>query len=336
MMVLRPSLWLLLGLASGSHVTPLCDVALSASCAARRADVGRCMQCVGSHQHSLRTANCSTTDVDAFCRPAWKLTWSDEFGGGSLDSAKWTAADNSTHSWPYAWQPGSELELYTSDSVVVQNGSLVLRTRRDPAKCASYGGHNGRNITSGWVDSKGKFSQAFGRFEIRARLPDPASAEIWPALWMMPEPELTSPPHLCWPAGGEIDIMELWGGHPVGRPQVSSTLHYTAHGGAAPKSCGGEADQAHGHIGSLKGDSWSTDFHVWELIWSANALVFSVDGKTIGSVSSSDVLVPRTPFYLIFNTAVCGAKYCQVKHPYVLVPTPVAMEIDYVRVYSAQ
>ena len=26
---------------------------------------------------------------------------------------------------------------------------------------------------------------------------------------MMPQPNLTVPPNLCWPAGGEIDIMEV-------------------------------------------------------------------------------------------------------------------------------
>jgi beta-glucanase (GH16 family) len=150
--------------------------------------------------------------------------------------------------------------------VSVEGGSLVLRTKRDPAACAKYGGGNGRNITSGWVDSKGKFSQAFGKVVIRAKLPDPGSAQIWPALWMMPEPALTQPPHLCWPGGGEIDIMELWGGHPAGTPQVSSTLHWTQAGGSDPESCGGKADHNQGHIGSAKSSNFSTDFHVWEVI----------------------------------------------------------------------
>jgi beta-glucanase (GH16 family) len=72
-----------------------------------------------------------------------------------------------------------------------------------------------------------------------------------------------------------------------------------------------------------------------KVIWSPHALVFVVDGEAIGSVSSADVLIPATPFYVIFNTAVCSAKYCAVRHQGELVPTPVTMEIDYVRVYSS-
>jgi beta-glucanase (GH16 family) len=284
-----------------------------------------------------------TTPPAAAQEDGWTLAWSDDFNGTVLDGSKWTVSDNFTHS-DYTYKPGSstELQLYVKSAVRVEGGSLRLTTKHDPETCKAYG-NNGRNHTSGWVDSKQKFSQAFGRFEVRAKLPNPAAVQIWPALWMMPEPELTHPTHLCWPAGGEIDIMEMWGGH--NRNESSSTLHYTAAGGSQPKECGGKYDKAHGHIGSyppanLPPVDFSQDFHIWELIWSPTSMVFNLksgSGGTvhkIGEVTSKQATLPQTPFYWIFNTAICGAKYCEVPHEGGLVPEPVEMEIDFVRVYT--
>ena len=116
--------------------------------------------------------------------------------------------------------------------MAVADGVLRLTTQYDPALAASYG-RSGYEYTSGWVDSgiagahsadpttsefagvggvgvgstgvadsadsASKFSQAFGKWEVRAKLPSYKAAEIWPAIWFMPAPEATNPPHLCWP-----------------------------------------------------------------------------------------------------------------------------------------
>ena len=118
----------------------------------------------------------------------WVLTFEDDFS--YFNASIWTAQDNYTHS-TYAFTPGdpfpTELQLYTKDSVYVKDGMLVLQTTFQPDRCATYG-RNGRNYTSGWVDSSaarsisGKgFAQTFGRFEMRAKLPPGGTfPSIWP------------------------------------------------------------------------------------------------------------------------------------------------------------
>ena len=70
------------------------------------------------------------------------------------------------------------------------------------------------NFTSGWLDTEQKFSQRYGRFSVRARLPDVQATNIWPAHWLVPDQssadckEGVSRCACCWPVGGEIDIME--------------------------------------------------------------------------------------------------------------------------------
>ena len=88
-------------------------------------------------------------------------------------------------------------------------GNLVLRTRRR-SMTVPHGQQY--NFTSGWVDTEGRWFQQFGRFEVNASLPAPESTGVWPAHWLMPNPATATPKDVCWPVGGEIDIMEVGGG----------------------------------------------------------------------------------------------------------------------------
>src|SRR4051812_31208542 len=94
----------------------------------------------------------------------WTLVWQDEFNGTTLDASKWNilTREQSKH---------NELQYYLPDEVYVQNGNLRIRSRiRD------YGS---QHYTSGRLDTSGKFSPVYGRFEIRAKLPN--GKGMWPA-----------------------------------------------------------------------------------------------------------------------------------------------------------
>ena len=143
----------------------------------------------------------------------WAITFEDLFEDPiGLNASNWHVAHNMTHG-------PTEKELYVAGGVEVRNGSLVLTTRKQHAL-----GPQGQtyNFTSGWVESSGLRWQKRGRFEVRAKLPSPAVGRegmwptAWPAHWLMPEPSQTSPPNICWPVGGEIDIMEGFRPRPGG------------------------------------------------------------------------------------------------------------------------
>ena len=68
------------------------------------------------------------------------------------------------------------------------NGLLVIESDEE-----WYGGYS---YTSGWLDTSTKWSQKYGKFEIRAQLP--YGLGLWPAHWLMPE---TTD---CWPTKGEM------------------------------------------------------------------------------------------------------------------------------------
>ena len=104
------------------------------------------------------------------------------------------------------------------------------------------------NYTSGWVDMNWKLGQREGRWEVRAKLPDPRCDAVWPAIWLMNcgsskqsfsselmraadaagaspgEGAACSGQEICWPTAGEIDIMEMVGQHHNPKP-LTQTLN---------------------------------------------------------------------------------------------------------------
>ncbi len=182
-----------------------------------------------------------------------KLIWSDEFDGKGLDYSKWECEVN-------AFGGGNdELQLYTDrkENVRVENGSLVIEARKEAANISG----TQRNYSSGRVRTKHRGDWKYGRFDIRAKLPN--GQGIWPAIWMLP----TEEKYGGWASSGEIDIMEFKGQEPS---RVLGTLHF---GGSWPKN-----RFSSGNYDLPKGD-FSEDFHLFSLDWREGKMTWYVDDK---------------------------------------------------------
>jgi len=138
--------------------------------------------------------------------------WSDEFNGpngSAVDSSKWIS-ESGGGGWG-----NNELEYYTSrlQNAWQQDGNLVIKVLQE-----KYTGADGvtRDYTSARLKTLGKFSQAYGRFEARIKIP--RGQGIWPAFWMLGN-DIEKP---GWPDCGEIDIMENIGKEPA---LVHGTIH---------------------------------------------------------------------------------------------------------------
>lgn len=170
-----------------------CCVAAAAllQCAAAEGELASAAPSMSTHHSSRSVVPLAAPDDDGppSPPPGWRLTWHDEFDGDSIDTTKWTVYDNRTHG-------PKELQLYVKEAVTVSNGALQLMTKKENR---SYTPDKTYHYTSGWVETQGKFSQKFGRFEARMLLPDANVTAVWPAFWLMPEDGV------CWPTGGEID-----------------------------------------------------------------------------------------------------------------------------------
>jgi beta-glucanase (GH16 family) len=237
-------------------------------------------------------------------------TFDDEFNGpaGSpVDSSKWRleTGDNPSN---------RERQFYTNrtqNASMDGQGHLVITARKEnPGNFNCWYGRC--QYTSARLNTSGKFSQTFGHFE--ARLKMPSGQGMWPAFWMLG----TNIGSAGWPQCGEVDIMENIGREP-------NTNHGTIHG---PGYSG-----ANGIGAAFNGPRFSDGFHTFRLDWSQNLLVWSVDGQVYERRTPADLngrqWVFNHPFFVILNLAVGGSF---PGDPNGSTPFPNTLTVDYVRV----
>jgi beta-glucanase (GH16 family) len=243
------------------------------------------------------------------------LVWSDEFSGrdGSLpDASKWTY-DIGGSGWG-----NHELEYYTNrrENARVEDGKLVITARRE-----EYTGPDGAkfNYTSARLKTQGLFSQVYGRFEARIKLP--AGQGTWPAFWALGDNFAS----VGWPRCGEIDIMENVGKEP-------GINHGSLHG---PSSAGATSDLT-ATIMLPAGQKLSDDFHIYAAEWEPGTIRFYLDANLYATFTSAEWPAGGTwvfdqRFFLILNVAVGGD---WPGSPDTTTTFPQTMLVDYVRVYK--
>jgi beta-glucanase (GH16 family) len=247
---------------------------------------------------------------------AWTLTWSDEFdgpAGASFDRTKWVA-DTGGQGWG-----NQEREFYTTraENIALDGaGHLVITAAAEAATSNDQCWYGRCSYTSARIRTQGLFSQAYGRFEARIRIP--RGQGMWPAFWMLGD-NIAS---VGWPRSGEIDIMENIGREPR---VVHGTMHGPGYSGA-------------GGIGgpdTLSSGAFADDFHVYAVEWSPGEVNWLVDGHeyfrtTPASIPPGTTWVYDHPFFLILNVAVGGG---WPGDPDASTVFPQQMVVDYVRAY---
>ena len=248
----------------------------------------------------------------------WKLVWKDEFSGtngSAVDASKWVS-ETGGGGWG-----NNELEYYTKrlDNAYQQDGNLVIKVLQE-----KYTGDDGvtRNYTSARLKTLGKFSQTYGRFEARIKIP--RGQGLWPAFWMLGT-DIEKP---GWPGCGEIDIMENIGKEPA-------LVHGTIHG---PGYSGGHGIGApYALPAALPADQrFADDFHLFAVEWEPNVIRFYVDDHLYATRTPADLpkgakWVYDHPFFVLLNVAVGGD---WPGNPDASSEFPQTMLVDYVRVYE--
>lgn len=237
--------------------------------------------------------------------PGWIPTFSDEFEGSTLDTTKWD---------PILWLTpfNNERQAYHPSRVTVAGGNLVLTADDTPL--------GGKSYTSGKVESK--FTQQYGRWEVRAKLP--GTQGTWPAIWLLPDTTMYG-----WPTQGEIDVLENRGNQPH---LTSSAYHY------GPNVAGHKyqfLEQQTSVGGQL--DDYHDDFHVYAVEWDADRLRFFVDDVNYYTIFNADVggflASQSAPMETVLNVAV-GGDFLGGEQPNGSSDWPQQMLVDYVRVYE--
>lgn len=246
----------------------------------------------------------------------WSCSFVDEFGGTSLDGTKWMPQQT----W-FSGMTGGESSCYVGDpqTISVRDGLLRLTSRRNlpPFTCASPFGSVTTSATSSTVVSRSRFTQVYGRFEARLRLPpESAIPGSHSAFWLYPEEHTYGP----WPRSGEVDIAEWFSARP---DNVYPSVHYE--GEMPPASTGVNCPMP----------TASTAFHDYAVEWEPTVMRFDYDGRLCFShrwtPSSQTPPTPfDQPFYLVL-TQVWGGQW---NAPVAEMPDTSTLVVDWVRAWQ--
>ncbi|MFN3907529.1 MAG: family 16 glycosylhydrolase [Flavobacterium sp.] len=254
------------------------------------------------------TSSCDTNETQQVTTFK-NLVFADEFDVNGAPNPEVWAFDLGTGS--NGWG-NNELQNYTNrpENVVVQNGYLIITARQELFQ--------GSPFTSARLKTQNLFSQKYGRFEARVKLP--LGKGLWPAFWMLG----SNFDQVGWPQCGEIDIMEYLGNKPT---EVFGTIHGPGFAGAESIS----------KFYTLPTGRFDTDFHVFGVEWTESYINWYVDDVLYSQKTRKQVeqeggeWVFNNDFFMILNIAVGGNL---PGSPDANTMFPQRMLVDYVRVYN--
>lgn len=304
----------------------------------------------GSHNttSSVAVSSSVSSSSSSTAPAAWTLVWSDEFDGATIDSTKWSYEKN-------CWGGGNnEQQCYTDQATNAFNadGKLnIVAIKEDFTGPNSPNGDGTETTTlpytSARLRTKGMGDWTYGRFEIRAKLPQ--GQGTWPAIWML----ATDSPYGNWAASGEIDIMEAVNlktpnpDAPAGtlENRVNGTLHY---GRVWPGN-------VYSGLGYSLPDAVNPadDFHTYAMEWEEGEIRWYVDGYhyqtqrkagwysqynldgTITDAPDGEPFGSHSKFHMLLNLAVGGSWAANVNNKGIDDTIfPQTMQVDYVKVYE--
>jgi beta-glucanase (GH16 family) len=241
----------------------------------------------------------------------YKLTWSDEFNGETIDENNWNMQVVNAGRFNDEWQryTNSEKNAY------IDNNCLVIKAIHESDV------HGMNQYTSARLNTANKQAWKYGKIVARIKLP--FGAGIWPAFWMLGANISENGGDTPWPQAGEVDIMEFYGSKD--EAVVEANIHYA------------NEKNAHSSMGAksykLKKGKFSDAFHIFELEWNENKFAWSVDGKEFAStpISSPELSEFHKEFFILLNVAV-GGEYAG--RPNQTSTFPQHMYVDWVRVYQ--
>lgn len=245
------------------------------------------------------------------------LVWQEDFNGKKVN----------TKDWNYEFhEPGwvnAELQSYgnSNKNTYIKDGCLVIQAIKTEKKDGSV------EYTSGRINTQGKHTFTYGRFEARLRVPK--GKGFLPAFWMMPDDESL---YGQWPKCGEIDIMEVLGDDVE---KVYGTLHF-----------GEPHAMVQGTLNAEKGN-FADEFHTFAVEWEPGEIRWYCDGVNYKTANDwftkrpgfGELTYPAPfdqPFYIILNVAVGGSwvGYPDETTDFDPAKDDAKMYVDYVKVYQ--
>ena len=268
---------------------------------------------------------------------AWVCTFNDEFSGLSLSSV-WTRQQTANSAFTTGLSPYRACYKNTSSAATVSGGYLKLYVRKQTAfTCTDPAGSFKTQYLAGSVSTYGKFTQTYGRFEVRAKLPNTTQKGLQETLWLWPANDTyyaASGPKGCEPTG-EIDFAEMYS---LYTDWNIPFLHYCLDPNVPPNwTTNANIYTAYPAPNNQPGMTCSFDhtvFNTFTVIWQPGRITLYVNGQTcvIDNYAAQNLTSPA-PFDQPFFVALTQALGIGDNGPTSSTPFPSLTEVDYVRVW---
>ena len=237
----------------------------------------------------------------------WTQTFDEEFNGSAVDSAKWNVSIS-----PNYWDQRSH---FSKANVLLGDGKVRLHYEKKTGHQADDPKQKETDYAVGYLDTFGKFTQRYGYWEARMKVP--SAPGLWPAFWLMPDRGVGKPKRSDTGDGAmEFDIMEFLSGWGPSRYNIA--MHWDGYG-SAHKSTG--SDQIY-----VQADR---DGYVTAgMLWTPGSAVFYCNGKEVFHYENERV--SKVPSYIMFDMVSGGWDNTQLDDARL----PADFTIDYVRVWQ--
>ncbi|HEY1826967.1 MAG TPA: glycoside hydrolase family 16 protein, partial [Acidimicrobiales bacterium] len=245
----------------------------------------------------------------------WTCSFDSEFTGTTLNTSQWTVQQTSSSGYTDGPANNPPCFVDNPNNVSVGGGYLTLTVRQvAPFTCTKPLGSFRANYTAGEVTSYFKWSQEYGLFEVRAKLPTASVSGLLDTLWLYPSEERL---YGGGGASGEIDFAEWWSQYPNWDIPV---IHYNNQIGD-PNS-------------TTHCDITPGQFNVYGVEWTPLNITILVNGS-VCLQDDWDPLPPQTkpepfnqPFTINLTQALAPSGFSSST------PLPASLEVQWVRVWT--
>lgn len=248
-----------------------------------------------------------------------ELVFVDDFDGDSLNLSVWN--------YETGYLRNNELQVYcdSDKNVYLEDGNLVIRAIREPAKGYKGGVLEDFGWTSGSIQTNNKVELKYGRWEARVKFPGIVGS--FPAFWTLGagyDYHYNSPQQgnkgTKWPYCGEIDIVEHYPGG------GNTTTHGAIYNTSPTADYGID-------LGRKRSKSIDvTEYHVYAMEWTETEISFYVDDDLISTSTITDAMTMfRQPHFIILNLAIGSSGGTPPNDV-----DEMKMYVDWVRVYAPE
>jgi beta-glucanase (GH16 family) len=234
--------------------------------------------------------------------PKTDTVFFEDFNGKALDRTKWNVeiTGNTVNNEQQAYVD-SAATLYLVNGAAAEgatNGALLIKALYQPGFTSKE--QKKYDFISGRINTQHKMEFTYGTASARMKMS--AGAGLWPAFWALGNGN--------WPDCGEIDMMETVGDS----SWISNALHGPKYFGNTPLA----------YRAFFPKGIDVTQWHVYSVDWTADSIVFKLDGKVTYTVTRAMVEhYGRWAFdnakFIILNFAIGGgypAGVNNIKAPY--------------------